>query len=358
MTVLPPSDPPPFALPAHEPGLAWPTAGWPTGPPPSAVADELDRLLDRAFGPEPDPGFGLSLATVVVHRGRLVAERYGPTAGPDEQLISWSMAKSMTQALVGVLVGQGKLDVHAPAPVPEWSAPGDPRAAITLDHLLRMVPGTEFNEDYVDDTTSHCIDMLFGDGAADMAAYTAALGPVAPPDTVFNYSSGTTVLVCRILADAVGRGPEFEAWMRRVLLDPLGIEARLTFDEAGTWVGSSFLHTTARNFAKFGLLYLRDGRWEDRRLLPAGWVDYARTRRAVEAVDPAAPGPAKGYGAQWWTWPGHDEVFWASGYETQRILIDPVADLVVVRLGKTPTEQAPAVDAWLDDIRRLFRPGG
>lgn len=352
MPVHPPGPPPSTPFPPQPPDVPWPTAGWPTGDAPPAVA----ALLDEAFGPGNDGGdqaepFGLTLAVVAVHRGRLVAERYGPTAGPDEALISWSMAKSVTHLLVGILVGRGELALDTPALVPEWSAtePDDPRRAITLDHLLRMVTGTEFNEDYVDAEISHCLEMLFGTGQADMAAYAAALPAVAEPDTVFNYSSGTTNIVCRILADAVGRGSDFEAWMRRELLDPLGIEARLTFDDAGTWVGSSYLHASARDFAKFGLLALRDGVWEGRRIVPEGWVDYARTHRATDDEGDR-------YGAHWWIWPHGEGVFGASGFETQRILVDPGRDLVLVRLGKTPTEKADAVDEWLERLRRAFPP--
>ncbi|MEM7271665.1 MAG: serine hydrolase [Actinomycetota bacterium] len=324
----------------------------------SEQAAGLDELLDRAFPPAADTvhadpvagsqgPFGLSLAFVAIKGGRLVAERYGPTAGPDEALISWSMAKSFTQALIGVLVADGRLGVEDTAVLEAWSDPEDPRSAITVDHLLRMVPGTQFNEDYVDAETSHCIEMLFGSGNPDMSGYAAALPAIAPPNTVFNYSSGTSVLLCRILADRVGRGDAFEAWMREVLLDPIGLTARLTFDDAGVWVGSSFLHATARDFARFGLLYLRDGIWDGRRLLPEGWADYARTRQATNDEGGA-------YGAHWWIWPQDHDVFFASGYETQRIIVDPANDLVLVRLGKTPVEQAPAVDAWLEEIRLVL----
>ncbi len=360
MTVLPPSDPPAVALPQQPDDVDWPTEGWPTGQLDPTIRKRLDELLDRAFQPsasadDNDPGspdantepFGNSLAFVAIHHGRLVAERYGPTAGPDERLISWSMAKSFTHALVGVLVAEGRLAIDQPAPIPAWHQASDGRSAITIDQLLRMASGTQFNEDYVDDATSHCIQMLFGDGNADMAAYTAALPATAEPDTVFNYSSGTTVLLCRILADIVGSGPDFEAWMKEVLLDRLGIEAELTFDDAGTWVGSSFLNATARDFAKFGLFYLRDGVWDGTRILPNGWVDYARTTRAHDDE-------GSRYGAHWWINSKDETVFHASGYETQRIVVDPAADLVLVRLGKTTIDLAQNVDDWLDEIRALF----
>ncbi len=350
MTVLPSGSAPATPLPAQDPEVPWPTQSWPIGEPPAAIAATLPALIDEGFAePSLDGPFGLPLALVVIHRGRLVAERYGPTAGPDEQLISWSMAKSITQALVGVLVADGRLDLHAPAPVPEWAAADDPRRAITIDHLLRMVSGLEFNEDYVDAGTSHCIEMLFGSGKDDMAAYTASQQAVAEPDEVFNYSSGTTNVVCRILADTVGRDQDFERWMRASLLDPIGIDPILTFDGAGTWVGSSFLDATAREFAKFGLLYLRDGCWDGRRLLPDGWVDRARTHRATDEEGDR-------YGSHWWLWPNGTDVFHASGYETQRIIVDPGSDLVIVRLGKTPTERAATVDDWLERIRLAFVP--
>ena len=327
-------------------GVAWPTHDWPEGDPPSP---RLVELADAAFDAPDDGPWGMSLALVVVQGGRLVLERYGPTASVDESLISWSMGKSMTQALVGIAVRDGMLDIHERAAVPEWADPADPRHGITLDQLLRMAGGTEFVEDYVDDQVSHCIDMLFGAGNADTAAYTAALPAVAAPDEVFNYSSGTTNLICRILADLVGSGPDFERWMRAELLEPIGMgSSTLTFDGAGTWVGSSFLHTTAREFAKFGQLYLRDGVWDGTRLLPEGWADYARTPRAADEEGNV-------YGAHWWIWDPEAGVFACQGYETQRILVDPGSDAVVVRLGKTPIEKAPHVDRWLKDLLATLR---
>ncbi len=342
-----PSSPVATPLRAQAAGVSWPTDDWPSAP--GAASPRLVSLADEAFDAADDGPWGMSLALVVTQGGRLVLERYGPTASAEEPLISWSMAKSIAQALVGVAVRDGLVDIHEPAPVPEWSGPGDPRAAITLDQLLRMAGGTLFVEDYVDDEVSHCIDMLFGEGNGDMAAYTAALPAVAAPDEVFNYSSGTTNVICRILADLVGAGDDFERWMRSQLLDPLGMRsARLTFDDAGTWVGSSFLHATARDFAKFGHLYLRDGVWDGTRLLPEGWVDYARTPRAADDEGNV-------YGAHWWIWDPEADVFACQGYETQRILVDPSSDAVVVRLGKTPIEKAPHVDGWLGEILAELR---
>ena len=173
----------------------------------------------------------------------------------------------------------GKLDIHAPADVPEWrETPGDPRAAITLDLLLRMSSGLAFREDYVEAQVSDVIEMLFGKGKADVGHFAASFPLEHEPGRFWSYSSGTTNIISRIAARAAGvSGADFEAFMRRRLLDPIGMtSAQPKFDEAGTFIGSSFCYATPRDFARFGLLYLRDGVWDGQRLLPEGWVDYAR----------------------------------------------------------------------------------
>ncbi|MGI9602605.1 MAG: serine hydrolase domain-containing protein [Acidimicrobiales bacterium] len=336
-------------LPDQPDGVPWPTEAWPVADPPAGVdAARLDALLDEAFRtPQPEDHLGVSLATVVVHRGQIIAERYGPTAGPDETLISWSMAKSFTQAAVGLLVADGLLDIHAAAAVPEWQDPGDPRAAITTDQLLRMVSGLEFNEDYVDDDTSHCLEMLWGDEAhLDMARYAASQQLLHTPGAVFNYSSGTTNILARMVGDHVGRDSAFQNWFTDRLLAPIGMRsAEPRFDVAGTFVGSSYLFATARDFARFGLLYLRDGVWDGTRMLPEGWVDYARS---PQAVDP----DGTQYGAQWWI--RHPGQFSAQGYQAQRIICVPAHDLIVVRLGKTDISLADNLNAWTDAIIDCF----
>jgi CubicO group peptidase (beta-lactamase class C family) len=283
---------------------------------------------------------GTTLAVVVVQGGRLVAERYGPEAGPDTPLLSWSMAKSITHALTGILVRRRELDVHRPAAVPEWAEPADPRRAITVDQLLRMSSGLAFVEDYVDDRISDTIAMLFGDGRHDMAAFAASFPLMAPPDATWSYSSGTTNIICRLLDVASGGlAPVMEA----ELFGPLGMRSATPgFDEAGTFVGSSYVHATGRDFARFGLLYLRDGVWEEHRLLPEGWVDYART--------PTPRSDDLSYGAHWWLWPGRPGAFYASGYEGQYLVVVPDLDLVVVRLGKTDADLRPHVVGWLDQV--------
>ncbi len=339
-------------LPAQSPEVAWPTRDWPRGTPgPSVDRAALEAALDRAFSPPPVRAAvddtGDSYALLAVQRGRIVAERYAQGHDETTRLPSWSMAKSITHALVGLLVGAGKLDLAARAPVPAWQGADDPRRSITLEHLLRMCDGLRFAEDYVDAASSDVIEMLFGTGRDDIAAYAAARPLAHPPGSVWSYSSGTSNLIARIVGDAVGGGREgMEAFMRRALFDPLGMaSADPRFDAAGTFIGSSFVFATARDFARFGLLYLRDGIWEGERLLPAGWVDHARTPTA---------GSGGEYGAHWWLALDGSGRFSANGYRGQYTVVDPARDLVLVRLGGSTPEQRAAVLRMLAGVVRAF----
>ncbi|MGH9016694.1 MAG: serine hydrolase domain-containing protein [Acidimicrobiales bacterium] len=328
--------------------MAWPTRSWPTGQAPGAA---LDALVDEAF----DPGGRLAptYAVVVVQGGRLVAERYGGTepssrgtvpVGARSTLRSWSMAKSMLHAAVGLLVGDGRLTLEAPVSVPQWPA-GDPRAAITLEQLLTMRDGLEFAEDYVDEGVSDVMAMLWGEGRGDVAAYAAARPLLHRPGTVFHYSSGTTNLVSGIVARLLGRGDPYRRFLDERLFGPIGMtSATAVFDDAGTWVASSTVYATAADVARFGLLYLRDGVWEDRRLLPAGWVDHGRRPRSVDPDDGMV------HGAHWWVVGDEFGSFWASGYGGQSLTICPALDAVVVRLGDTPTDRNDALRGWRADV--------
>jgi CubicO group peptidase (beta-lactamase class C family) len=331
-------------LPAQPAGVPWPTREWPTGAPPSTInSDAVEALLAQAFDGPADAPLGETHAALVVQGGRLVIERYGEGYGPDVGCRSWSMAKSITQVLVGMAVGDGLLDVQAPAPVEAWRAPGDPRGAITLDHLLRMSSGLAWIEDYVPGHVSDVVEMLFGAAQADMAAFAAAKPLAQPPGTFFYYSSGATNIVSRCVGEAVGaRGEAFGAFMRERLFGPLGMtSAAPRFDGAGTFVGSSFCFCTPRDFARFGLFCLRGGVWEGRRLLPQGWIDYARTPTFQQLG--VTDGP---YGAHWWLDTWGPASFAAIGYEGQRIILRPDLDLVIVRNGATLDENREAIVDW------------
>jgi CubicO group peptidase (beta-lactamase class C family) len=278
-------------------------------------------------------------ALLVLHDGRLVVEKYAAGITKDTRLLSWSMAKSFTNALVGILAGQGKLKVGEPAPVPEWRAADDPRQALTLDQLLRMSSGLEWFEAYADRPVSDVNLMLFR--KADMAAFAAAKPLAARPDTVWNYSSGTTNLVQRIIREACGSAEEYWKFPRQVLFDKIGMRSAVWEpDASGTFVGSSYLYATARDFARFGLLCLNDGVWQGERILPEGWMAYSTT--------PTPPAEGGQYGAFFWLNKGKPgepaarpypklptDLFMALGYQGQTIAVLPSQKLVVVRLGMT-----------------------
>jgi CubicO group peptidase (beta-lactamase class C family) len=334
-------------MPTQSPEVPWPTKDWPEARPDAdvdrrAVAESIAAI----FGKRTE--LGVSLATVIVHRGRIVAERYGPDSDVDTTLISWSMAKSVTSAMIGLLVGDGLLEIDAPAPVAEFV--GTDKAAITVRELLAMKSGLEFVEDYVDDSISHCLEMLFGSGINDHAHYAACLPLIHEPGTVWNYSSGTTNILARIAGDVLGGREAMERYMHDRLLDPIGMTSAVPkFDDAGTFVGSSYLYATARDFARFGLLYLRDGVWDGQRILPEGWVDYARTQVAVDEEPPHF-----GYGAHWWIWPDQPGSLAAHGYEGQYTIVVPARDLIVVHLGKVPVDVRPPLLVELRSIINAF----
>jgi len=310
----------------------------------------LAAALDWAFA-EPDPShLRRTRAVVIVKDGQIVAERYAPGFSAATALPGWSMAKTVMNALVGVLVGQGRLDLAAPAPVPEWQATGDPRRDIRLDQLMRMTSGLEFSET-PGQPLSDVTRMLMRE--PDAAAYAAGKPLQAEPGTRWAYASGTTNIISRIIRDRLGEA-EYREFPKRALFEPLGMDsARLETDAAGHFVGSSFLYATARDWAKFGQLYLQDGVWQGKRILPAGWVGYSAT-----------PTPQAGgqYGAHVWldtAWeyrqtdpapPLPPGAFHAIGYEGQCVSIIPSHGLVVVRLGLTRTASAWRQDRFVHRV--------
>jgi CubicO group peptidase (beta-lactamase class C family) len=296
---------------------------------------KLEAALDRAFTEPSQPPFRWVKAIVILHNGKLVAERYAPGYGADTPILGYSLAKSVTNALIGILVRQKKLSVEQRAPVPEWANPSDPRHAITIDQLLRMTSGLALEEsDTGFDPVSR---MLFLE--SDMAGYAEHARLQTVPGSKWEYTSGNTLILSRIIRDAVGgRAQDVVEFARKELFEPLGITtATIEFDATGTPVGSIYIFASARDWARLGALYLNDGVVHGRRILPEGWVNYS-----------AAPTLDSDYGAGFWTNRGShgdasariqagmpEDSFYGSGNLGQRIVIIPSAGLVIVRLGLT-----------------------
>lgn len=351
-------------LPPQPSGLAFPTRAWEHAAPATGGADvdALGRALDLAFI-ERDPERPIrTRAVVVVHRGRVVVERYAPGFSASTRLLGWSMTKSVLNALIGIAVRDGRLRLDAPADVPAWRSPGDPRHGITLLQLLRMSSGLEWNESYEGSPLdSDVISMLYGAGRRDMAAFAAGARLVDPPGTVFYYASGSSLLLSGVLRRALpGGDAAYHDFPRRELFEPIGMRsALLESDASGTFVASSYSWATALDWARFGYLYLRDGAWDGRRILPVGWVDLART---------PAPASLEGeYGAHFWLNAGPPDgvrpppipgaprdLFYASGHEGQLVGVVPSRDLVVVRLGLTPSDGRFDPEGWLAEMIAAF----
>jgi CubicO group peptidase (beta-lactamase class C family) len=330
-------------LPSQPSDAPWPTQAWsraePTPSDVAAFAHHTEALFDL---PAPQ---GLTHALLVVHKGHIVFERYAHGGSPIYAQVSWSIAKSVTHALVGIAIQDGLLDLYAPAPVPEWQ--DDERSQITLDQLLRMSSGLRFREEYLDPSESDVIAMLAGPPRHDMGAFAASLPLEHSPGSTFSYSSGTSNIVARLLREVIGGPSEMLRFMRERLFEPIGIRSAVpSFDTSGTFIGSSWLYAIPEDFARFGLLYLRDGVWEDHRILPEGWVDYARSKTHDDGEE--------AYGAHWWLKPGDTSVFYASGFDGQRILIAPEKDLFIVRMGRTPKAEALPMWAHVDSLLELF----
>lgn len=306
---------------------------WPASP---------DAAISALLGDDTLAGPGMR-AALVIHDGRIIAERYGEGFGPNTPLLGWSMTKTVMAALVGAAVGEGRLNVGQSGLFPEWT--DDSRAKVTIADLLGMESGLAFNEDYghVSDVTR----MLYLE--PDMAAFVASLPAETEPGRRFRYSSGTTVLLSRVWQNAFPDDSAAIAWAYRTLFDPLGMRsAVLEADASGTAGGSSYLYATARDWARFAQMLLDDGIWRRRRILPEGWVEWMRAPaqssrgsygRHVWLHGPRR-GPARGQANPDAPFDLPPDAFWMIGHDGQTIAIIPSRRLIVLRMGLTP--------GWLD----------
>ncbi|MFN8063056.1 MAG: serine hydrolase [Vicinamibacterales bacterium] len=304
-------------------------------------SDPIRRIVERAFE-EPNPRrLRRTHAVVVVQDGCVIAERYARGVDADTPLPGWSVTKSVLSALVGLLVAEGRLSLTDRELMPGWRMP-DPRAGIQLEDLLRMRSGLRFDETYTN-PWSDVLHMLFDCG--DTAGYAASRPLSAAPGSVWSYASGTSNILSAIVRRVVGS--DYHRWPRRALFDRVGMpSAVLEADAAGTFVCSSFMVATARDWARFGMLWLDEGRSDGQEILPASWIRFSTT--------PTPQSPDGRYGAHWWLKlnpevGGSDpaaasiapDTYFAVGHEGQTLTIMPSKRLVVVRLGASVH-----IDAW------------
>lgn len=300
-----------------------------------------------------DPSLGKSHALVVQYKGEILHEWYGPGFDSSSTFISWSIAKSITHALVGMAVQDSLLSPNFCQLRPEWE--NDERSKITLDHLLQMTSGLQWVEDYIDDQSSDVIRMLFGesDFVGDHAGFAAAKKLEHQPGSQWLYSSGTTNIICDVLARALEKahgGPStVTSFMQKRLFDPLGMKsATAKCDAVGNFVGSSYVFATARDFVRFGDFYLNDGVIKGQRLLPKQWVDSARQFTAFD------PFMSMSYGRQWWMWPTDSDSLIAQGYLGQILWVSPRRELVIAHLGNTDGQVGPSLRSMVAQLVEAF----
>lgn len=331
-----------------------------------APKDQLARQIDDLFTTE---GLGETRAVVVMAGGKLAAERYGPGYDKDTRFVSWSMAKTVTAVLIGMLVADGKLSLDAPAPVALWQRAGDPRAEISLRHLLQMRSGLRHTESGDPPYESSEVRMLFLDGRDDMARWAKEQPLEAEPGKLFEYSSNTTVILADIAARALTDSDQPDARRRAVanyleerLFGPLGMRSMvLEFDASGTLIGGSLMHATARDWAKLGeMLRLRGSAPGGEQLVPQRWVE------AMVRPSPISPH----YGLQTWlnrpipgAEPGEHplfpdraptDLFSLIGHMGQYVLVSPSQRVTLVRLGHSDTAERPPMLQQAADVLELY----
>jgi CubicO group peptidase (beta-lactamase class C family) len=309
-------------------------APWPEGEKvPAAPSVAVTNILN-----DPSltgPGFR---AAVIVKNGEIVAEHYAAGFSEKTPLISWSMAKTVNAALLGTLVKEGKLSIGNKGLFEDWK--NDRRSEISIADLMSMSSGLDYNEDVGDFNTRNLMLFLH----SDMAGFIRSFPLVHPIGQVFNYSTGTSVLLSRIWQNAIGDPSTALQWPRKALFEPLGMRsAVLETDESGTFAGGSYVYASARDYARFGQFLLQDGVWNGNRILPEGYVSWMH--------EPSAANNRYGKGQLWVKGPdggasddenpdeGYDlpaDTFWLTGFMGQSVAVIPSEGLVIVRLGLTP----------------------
>lgn len=332
------------------------TIAWPYGEkiavaaPPVIDTLQLNQALDNAMQAlhKGEPAY--TRAFLVLYDGKIVGERYAPGFDKNSRLIGWSMSKSLNAAVIGVLVKAGKLNPNAPAPVPEWK--GTVKEKITLKELLQQTTGLDFTEDY--GAPSEATNMLFKQ--SDMGAFTAKLPLKYAPGSMFYYSSGNANIISRIIRQTVGDSI-YSAFPYTALFHKINMYSLLLEpDASGTYVGSSYSYATARDFARFGLLYYNNGSWNGEQLLPENWVK--------ESIQPATANKQKRYGYQFWLNGSDDkdpskhwfpdapaDMFFADGFGGQNVFIIPSKKLIVVRLGAKTIDE----NKYLGEVIRSIK---
>ena len=303
----------------------------------------LNKALDKAFDANAE-GKKCTRAVVVVYKDKIISEKYAPGFNKNSRLLGWSMTKSITSTLFGILQKKGKLEVANPAPVKEWA--NDARKNISIHNLLQMNSGLEWEENY--DDISDVTKMLFQESNMTKSQINKPL--VGKSNQTWNYSSGTTNLLSGIIRKQFKTHQEYLDFWYSALIDKIGMHSMLVeADLDGNYIGSSYAWANARDWAKFGLLYLHNGNWNGEQLFDPSWTKYVAT---------PTPTSNKQYGAQFWLNAGGAmpdcprDIYYADGFQGQRVFIIPSHDMVIVRLGYDHIDMNALVKEVIGSVRK------
>lgn len=323
---------------------AWPMGDvLPKGPAPSELdMAKLQEAVDTAFG----PAEAMTEAFLVTYRGRIVAERYGKGIGMHTPLESWSMGKSLTATMMGVLIQEGAYELWQPAPVPEWQEKGDPRQKIRIGDIMRMSSGIRIHApldpDY-DPLAGYPDHLYLYTGQTNSFQWAATRPQEWPPNTIGRYRNTDPVLTNYLIRLAVEkRGGDYHAFPQRHLFDRIGIRnAVISTDPYGNFLCQGYDYMSGRDWARLANLWLQDGMWNGERILPEGYAKYARTPAPAWVADGR---PIYGGAFQWvngdGSWPIPKTATFFAGAGSQYVIMIPSRHLAVIRLGKYKGSQA------------------
>jgi CubicO group peptidase (beta-lactamase class C family) len=351
-------------------GLSWPTKAWERGPVDSRVdAAELNAALDSIAKPK-DPSLGKSYALLLIHKGKIVAERYAADYNCEQSVHTMSVGKMMGAAMAGVLVRDGHAKLDGPLSLSQWPK-HDARTGITLRSALNMATGLGWEED----GDGSFLELAFGSGYKDLAGYTASQPLRHKPGTFFEYSDGTPSLVGAIARQTVGKDrSEVAKWVKQEILAPTGMtKTELEFDKQGVWYGSSGVRWSTCDLGRFGYMLLRDGQWDGKKILPSGWVNAMRTPSEASISKPSPPGAppeaALYYGFMSFVWDLRPadfvqpnpagipvDAFGHYGWGGSALRVVPSRDVVLVAVGFGATEDIDMLrkDASFKAVTDLF----
>jgi len=328
-------------IPYNQDTIAWPMGNVMPAKPTNVDTLKLEEIAEKLM--DEDGYNGHAFAFMVVHKGVPVVEAYQPQFNSKTRFLSWSMAKSFTNSLVGIMVKDGRMDINKPIDFPDWQ--NDRRKNITLNNLMQMQSGLRWNEDY--GARSDVTVMLYCEN--DFARFTSNQPADYASGSKWYYSSGSVNVINYLMRKSIGNDREYYHFAQNRLFNKIGMpDAVFEVDAAGTQVGSSYLYATARDYARYGLFCLNDGVSNGERILPEGWMKYSTT--------PASDSKGK-YGSLFWLntskyYPAAPEdMYSCNGHDGQQIFIIPSKDLVVVVLGYSPKpDRVMKFDALLGDV--------